>query len=191
MRLLSPLLTLTILGLSTLSADLSPKQQELVAALQPRQPNWRHEIAESYPNGFPKRVIFYEPSRQGERPVRQQLYFEEGIAQSEMDVVPSVNDEGNPCILPHGVKIDFSKNGEILAAAQFDRGQLHGEFRRFYPNGAVQSVARYYKGELEGLSESFYEDGKKQETANYIASQLDGEKNLYYPDGSRAALLRY
>ena len=166
--------------------------QSPAVGLKPRQPNWRADAAQMYPQGLPQLVVFYEPQLNGsETPVKQIVFFENGQIQSEMDVVlveenAPVAQEWKSLIVPHGVRVDFTNQGAISRVSHYQAGVLEGVCTFFYPNGKVNAEMRYQKGLLEGALTAFHEDGSKQEEAMYVHGALQGDVNRYFVGGVKS-----
>src|SRR5690242_12296270 len=102
---------LLIIAFSLCIAAISLEGQETVPSpfleLKPRQPNWRIDVIKTGSSGVPQIVVFYEPTLEGERPVKQVLFYENGRIQVETDVTavqensPAAKEWGSP-IVPHG-----------------------------------------------------------------------------------------
>lgn len=166
----------------------------LISALKPRQPNWRFEVVETFPQGNPREIQFYEPKAgDEENPVKKVFFHEGGAIQAEMDLIV-INEEcatakeWNSAIVPHGARIDFSPTGQPLKIASYQYGKLDGQCKAFYPNGQVQNIVTYSEGLLVGEAKSFYEDGSPKEVAFYENGQLEGDVVQYHPNGNKAAL---
>jgi hypothetical protein len=103
----------------------------LMITLKPRQPNWRYEVVQSYPNGLPEKVVFYEPLAQGgERPVKEMDYYPNNRIRYEMDI--AVAEGGSPAaeqwkstLVPHGTRVEFSNEGELIQFAHYQIERTH------------------------------------------------------------------
>ncbi|OGN56669.1 MAG: hypothetical protein A3D96_06005 [Chlamydiae bacterium RIFCSPHIGHO2_12_FULL_44_59] len=165
----------------------------ITGKLKPRQPNWRMDAVKIYPQGSPQTIVFYEPSMEGDHPVKQVYFYENGQIQSEMDVVLVDEDtaafgEWNSPIVPHGMRVDFTSDGKLVKTAQFEHGVLHGEVRSYYWNGQLQSEQAYLSGKPCGAAKSYYESGQLKEEAQYDEGLLTGEVVQYYENGNKAAI---
>ena len=176
---------LSLICIYGLSADLTklptdqpqPDAYAAVAALKPRQPNWRTEIMKAYPNGNLETVVLYEPEiAGGEHPVKQVIFYENGRIKNEIDLgvveedSPSIKEWGSRFI-PHGARIDLSPEGNLVQLIQYKLGVMEGERRTFYPNGKVGFKGSYSSGKLDGAAQSFFENGKsflKLDVCTYI-----------------------
>ena len=101
-----------------------PAQAPLMMTVKPRQPNWRYEIVQTYPNGLPEKVVFYEPLAQGgERPVKEIDYHPNNSIHFEMDVVvveegSQIAEQWKSTLVPHGTRVEFSTEGQLVQFAQ-------------------------------------------------------------------------
>ena len=166
-------------------------------ALKQRQPHWRPKIMESYPEGQPQRVLFYEQiGDQNEAPVKQVLFYPSGQIKTEMDLIVVAEDslgakEWKSTIVPHGMSISFFSNGQAEKAAFYDRGLLHGEMKVFFQDGKQHGQCTFKAGQRHGLMLSYYEDGSKAEEATFENGKAIGELVKYHPKGNRATLVPY
>src|SRR5579872_1287258 len=118
MKKILAILTLSLVGISSIHASSTQSAPQISIALKPRQPNWRFEIVQSYPQGTPQSIIFYEPlALGGERPVKQVVFYENNRIAIEMDltVVDEDSDaarEWKSPFVPHGARVDFSPEGK-------------------------------------------------------------------------------
>ncbi len=162
-------------------------------ALKPRQPNWRFEIVKVFPQGNPQWIQFYEPTVDGERPVKQVAFYENNQIQMEMDVVvvdpeSDAAKEWKSPVVPNGTRVEFSSEGQLLKVGSYRNGVLDGECKIYYPNGQLQNTFAYREGKLVGEAKSFYEDGQVKEETFYIEGELEGDVVQYFPNGNRASL---
>ena len=168
--------------------------QSPIMTLKPRQPNWRYEVAKMYPQGTPQVIVFYEPLAGGEeQPVKQVIFYENNRIQVEMDIV--VVDEETPAakewnsqLVPHGTRVDFSPEGQLVKASGYNYGVLEGECKIFYGDGKLQNEATYSDGKIVGIAKAYYPDGQLKEEAYYENGQLEGEVVQYHPNGNKAAV---
>jgi antitoxin component YwqK of YwqJK toxin-antitoxin module len=172
-----------------------PNSTALLMTLKPRQPNWRIEVVKMYSHGTPNVIVFYEPTLEGgERPVKQVTFHENSRIQIEMDVAVVDEEsrgakEWNSKIVPHGTRVDFNQEGQLVRVAAYQFGLLDGECKTFYGQGKIQNEATYLLGNLNGAAKSYYEDGKLKEEAYYENGLLEGEVIQYHSNGNRAALV--
>src|ERR1700719_1446983 len=120
MSLKSLLFSLVVLSVTSFAiAD------EEFVEMKLRQPNWRPKILESYANGNPQKVLFYEPIGAGiEQPVKQVIFFQNGRVQTEMDVHLisdlEAKEKGTFPLTAHGGAIQYHPNGRIGKIATFN-----------------------------------------------------------------------
>src|SRR3990167_8034438 len=153
-------------------------------ALKQRQPNWRFEMVQSYANGLPQIILFYEPTVHGERAVQQTTFYENNRIQTQMDVVlidedSNIAKEWGSSLVPHGARLDYSSEGALVKFSNYQAGVLNGECKVFYPNGNLQNECIYQNGILTGAVQAYYENGKIKEEAYYEMGQLVGEVAQY------------
>jgi antitoxin component YwqK of YwqJK toxin-antitoxin module len=165
--------------------------------LKPREPNWRTEIVQQFPNGIPQTILFYQPlPNEKEIPVKQVMFHDNGKILSETDI--AVVDEDSEAatmwkskLVPHGVRIELNREGKLVKAANYQFGFLEGECRMLYPNAVPLLSQHFVHGKLEGKVQSFYEDGKLKEEASYHNGVLDGYFAKYNETGSKIASVFY
>ena len=171
----------------------APQQNPLSITLKPRQPNWRFEIVKIFPQGNPQLIHFYEPTVDGERIVKQVVFYENNQIQSEMDLIAvdaesEIAKEWQSSIVPHGARVDFSPEGKLLKVASYREGVMDGDCKLFYPNGQIQNEVTYVAGKMAGPTKSYYEEGQLKEEAYYKNGALEGDVVQYHPNGNKAAL---
>ena len=146
-------LCLAVISLSGQATPPSP-----LLSLKPRQPNWRVDISKSYPQGTPNTAFFYEPTPDGgERAVKRVDFFENGRIQAEVDLALVDEDSEaaklwKSALVPHGVRVDFNAEGQLVKSSRYQFGVLDGEFKFYYPDGIVQAESQYVDGLLEGVA---------------------------------------
>src|SRR5690554_6456254 len=117
-----------LLGNGVLLASSEPvNPAHLLMTLKPRQPNWRFEVVEAFPQGNPKKITFYEPTLEGERPVKQLVFYENSSIQSEVDVVQvdeesQATKEWGSTLVPHGTRVEFSPEGKVAKVGNYQWG---------------------------------------------------------------------
>jgi uncharacterized protein len=177
--------------------SLTSLEAESVIGLKQRQPNWRVEIKQSYPQGHPAQVIFYEQtSDQEEVPVKQIIFYQNGQLKEETDLTRIAEDaeafkEWKTTIVPHGRSVTFFENGKVERTLVYDQGLADGELNLYYPQGTLRGSCGFKKGARHGKMLVYYEDGTKQEEASYQEGKLIGELIRYYPKEVRATLIPY
>ena len=164
--------------------------------LKERQPNWRAETIKAYPNGVVEMVVFYEPSDNGELPVKQMSFYENGKIRQEVDVeLVDENSETykiwNSRLVPSGMCVDFSLNNTMEKIANYDKGLLEGEVKTFYSENRIQTLSNYVKGVLDGKIISFFENGNIKEEGTYKNGKLEGDYALFHPNQAKAAHMHY
>ena len=155
-----------LLSLSCAFGWAAPESTKAIAsALKTRQPHWRPKIMESYPEGQPSRVLFYEQmSAENEAPVKQVYFYPSGQIKTEMDLIVVAEDtpaakEWKSTIVPHGMCVSFFSNGQIERVAGYDRGVLHGDLKVYYENGKLHGECTFKQGERHGKMASYFEAG--------------------------------
>ncbi len=185
-------------------------QSSLTTKLKLRQPNWRHEVISTHPNGAAKEVILFEPLDHfgKEAPVKILEYRENGTLKSETDLL-----EIEP-YTRHGPSIIFSNDGALRALTFFDHGSLANCVKTYHPNGTLASylpikdgqeegkamyygdrgnlikIGYYKKGSLTRL-ERYYPQGKKRSAFNYMNGLPSGECTEWHEDGSLKSISLY
>lgn len=163
--------------------------------LKPRQANWRMQVAETYPEGQPLKIVFYEQvTKDREVPIRQIIFYDNGMVKSEMDVCQVADDapiakESGSSIVPHGVAVFVTPNGQVERVASYDKGILDGQMRVFYANGKEQGICSFKQGVRHGYVATYYENGNKQEEATFADGQIVGDLVRYNENGNRIALI--
>src|ERR1700722_238424 len=68
---------------------LAGAEEESITKLKAWQPNWRLELTETYPSGYPKTVRLYAPSTETkeEIPVKEMTYYSDCIPATEADLI--------------------------------------------------------------------------------------------------------
>src|ERR1700722_5340467 len=107
-------LFLSLLCLSSvLIAEEAKAPATTVISLKPRLPQWRPQIVQSYPNGNPERVLFFETTDKNEKiAVKQQRFYNDGTLKNEMDLIAVEEnspgyEEWKSKLVPHGVSVSF------------------------------------------------------------------------------------
>src|SRR5262249_50232326 len=121
--------------------------------LKVRQPNWRPHVVESYPNGNPEKVIFYEPTVDGEEPVKQLHFYPNGQIKQEMDVLTEKSpaaENGETSLIAHGGIVNYHPSGAPARTAFYEKGELDGEVKTYHPNGQLESQVKFVQGKKEG-----------------------------------------
>jgi antitoxin component YwqK of YwqJK toxin-antitoxin module len=190
-----------ILAVSCVFSSIHGVQDDKVVpvaeALKQRQPHWRPKIIETFPNGNPATVLFYEQiSSEREAPVKQIKYYPEGQIRNEMDLIEvDQSSEGfkewKTDVVPHGVSLSFFINGAVEKALHYDRGILHGDVQVFYPEGKLKAQGSFKCGKRHGLMISYYEDGEKSEEATYVDGALEKDLIRYHSKGIRSNVIPY
>ena len=194
MRLKSLLAITLSIGL-TLGWAAPEPVKPVAPGLKQRQPHWRPKIIESYPEGQPQRVLFYEQiGNANEAPVKQIVFYQNGQIMNEMDLIVVAEDcdaakEWKSNIVPHGLSISYFASGQVEKAAFYDSGVPHGEMKMFYADGKLHGQCTFKKGERHGQMITYYEDGTKSEEVVFENGKIIGEQIKYHPKGSRAALI--
>lgn len=159
--------------------------------LKLRAPNWIPICIESYENGAPKTILFYEPlpGQVKQKPVKQLKFLSDGSMNQETDL--TILDESDPAVLifhtrviPHGPDIIFSGNGTVSKLQFYQKGVLEGLVKSYYPSGALESVANYQKGILEGPFKKLHENGNIAEKGYYKKGKIEGEQICYFDNGA-------
>ncbi|HEY2810123.1 MAG TPA: toxin-antitoxin system YwqK family antitoxin [Rhabdochlamydiaceae bacterium] len=175
----------------------TPLVVPVTSQLKTRQPHWSPKIAESYPDGQTKRVLFYEQiGEENEAPVKQVHFYPNGQIQAELDLISVPEDspgakEWKSTIVPHGMCVSFYSTGQLERIAYYDRGLPHGEVKKFFAGGKLQSHSYFKQGERHGPCLSYYEDGSKAEEMNFDEGKVVGEMTKYFAKGNRALLVPY
>src|ERR1700722_12353406 len=188
--------SIVLSSLLCFSAVLSAEEKKAehsptVISLQPRQPHWRPQIVQTYPNGNPERVLFFDLNAQEEKiPVKQQRFYNGGQLKNEMDLV--VVQENSPgfqewksTTVPHGISVSFFSDGKVEKIATYEKGLLHGELHINYPSGHPRGKAAFKDGLRHGPMISYHEDGTKAEDGTYQEGKLVGEFSRYTPRSVR------
>lgn len=165
--------------------------------LRQREPHWRPLIVEHYPDGQPLRILFYEQvTEENEAPVKQVIFYPNGQVHQETDLTviseeESAATEWKSTIVPHGIYLVLSAQGEVERVSTYDRGVLHGEMKLFYPGNKLKGQCIFNKGKREGSLTLFFEDGSKLEESTYQNGVLVGESVRYFPNGTRERIVPY
>ncbi len=190
------------LSLLCFTAAISAAEQKgtapsTVVSLKSRQPNWRPQIVQSYPNGNPERILFFDLNEREEKiPVKQQRFYNNGVLKNEMDLTIVQEDspgfkEWKSAIVPQGISVSFFSNGKVEKIATYEHGLLHGELHINYPSGQLRGSAAFKDGQRHGPMISYHEDGSKAEEGTYKEGKLVGEFSRYTAKGVRTALIPY
>jgi antitoxin component YwqK of YwqJK toxin-antitoxin module len=151
--------------------------------LQPRAPEWRPSIVETYPNGSAKAVYFFEDSADGkEISVKRVVLREGGAISVEEDM------EGD---LQHGLSVSYYEDGRVKEITSYAKGVKHGPHKEFYPSGSLKSEELYDQGLIWGQKTSFFEDGQKEFECYINKGKIEGEAWTYYQSGKRKGMVPY
>ena len=125
--------------------------EEIVTKLKARQPNWRMEIIETYSQGIPSKVLFFEPisGSDHDTPVKQMTYRQDSTLASETDLVVFEEPGAEAQVLPHGPSLTYSHTGTIESIIFYIKGIQQGPARSYYPSGVLKSYANYKNGVLK------------------------------------------
>ncbi|MCH9630111.1 MAG: hypothetical protein S4CHLAM37_01040 [Chlamydiia bacterium] len=184
----------------TLGAQEYPQVESIepvAAELKPRLPEWRPKIVERFADGNPTIVLFYEEADSGEsHPTKRMSFYPNGRTREETDLIVITKDDPafklwDSQIVPHGVSVQFDKNGPIRSIRYYDKGLLHGTLGIFYSDGKPEQTCSYSQGQKHGKAYSFYEDGTKSEDATYAEGLLEGDFIRYYPSGNKCSVTPY
>ena len=176
------------------SPPLQQRGMSPAITLKPRQPNWRSEIVKNFASGVPEQILLYEPLiGGGENPVKQLFFYENGKIRTEMDVIAVSEDhpgalEWKSTIIPHGMRIDLTLDGNLRQAAQYQFGLLEGDLKVFFPDGSIEMSSQYLHGKLNGFSQSFFAKDQVKEEVHYYDGKIDGEYVKYHENGAKAVL---
>ncbi len=180
----------------TLSFEITYADSVTPPGLRIRQPNWKPEILESYPNGNPSKVRFMEPSKEGLIPVKEIEFYPTGAIKQEADLLLLPSDSprakliGSP-LVAHGPTVSYHPQGSIAKISPYYEGLLEGEVKLFFPNGQVEASTPFSAGKRQGHYEAFYSQGNKREVGNYEGDKLQGLFSTYYEDGALASQTYY
>ena len=112
MRLIASVLLLcSALSCGPVLADDANALAPMATNLKPRQPNWRMQVIETHPDGQPHKLVFFEQvAKDREEPVRQIIFYDNGLVKTEMDVARVAEDsaaaqEWKSTIVPHGMAL--------------------------------------------------------------------------------------
>ncbi len=166
-------------------------------SLKQRQPHWRPKVSDSYGEGQPQRVLFYEQITElGELPVKQVIFHPNGQIHNETDLITISEEEPGyadwkSTIVPHGVNVTFFSNGQIEKLSFYNRGLLHGETKVFFEDGKLHAQCGFKQGQRHGQMISYFQNGTKSEEMTYEEGKIIGEAVRYFEKGNRAALIPY
>jgi antitoxin component YwqK of YwqJK toxin-antitoxin module len=138
-----------------------------LALLNPREPNWRMEVVEKYPEGQPKEVLFFRPITQDKEEVSQKIiYYPNGsiYQASDMGAIAKESptyDKWKSCQVPSGMFLQFHDSGNLGLIAGYKDGELEGVRRSFYPSGKIESEVAFIEGKPHGEMVKYNEEGKK------------------------------
>lgn len=98
--------------------------------------------------------------------------------------------------VPHGVRREYSEEGEIVAGAVFENGKKiadgitgrdgvkHGDWKDFYPDGAIKAEGTYNNGVRTGQWSFYHPNGNVEQTGEYDdQGRPIGRWLWYYPSG--------
>ena len=150
-----------------------------------KQPNWRFEVIETFIEGTPKRLRYFEPvpGKNEERPVKEMTLRRDGTTATETDLSPTLQ--------PHGPSILYGTSGTIEQIALYVDGHLQGRSMTFYPTGVLKRVVTYRNGILEGATFTYYENGKILEKGFYSEGKISGKWERFSNDGVLIASLQF
>lgn len=152
--------------------------------LKNQQPNWKIEVAETYPNGSPWRVEFYAPIPKSQKleKVKEKLFTPTGALAEERDFNHGVRE---------GVTITYYPSEKIETIALYQDGLLEGISRTFDEQGVLRDKYSYHLGLLDGPYESYSSKGTLIETGAYVKGSKEGEVLSYNIDGELVKSERY
>jgi antitoxin component YwqK of YwqJK toxin-antitoxin module len=175
----------SLLFLSCITAGYS---NELPIVLKKKEANWRPVTQETFSDGSPKIMLFYEPKKgeEGEIPVKIIEFYPNGKIHVETDIK---NENG--ALIPEGASATYTLDGTLHIYATYVNGKLHGTINIFSPEGTLNTSYKIRHGILEGTKTAYHDNGAIKEIANYIAGNLHGKVERFYDDGTKEALLNY
>lgn len=188
------IMSLALFNYAPIKASETHHVQPVALELKPRMPEWRPKIIERFPDGNPSLVLFFEDGEDGESvPVKRISFYENGKTKEETDLI-SVNKESEGFklwdseVVPHGVSVEFLKEGQLDKIYYYNQGLLHGTQGNFYPDGKPKDTISYKMGQKHGSAVSFYQDGTKSLEAEYIDDKIEGDVLTFYQNGTKKSL---
>lgn len=91
------------------------------------------------------------------------------------------------CALPdgtqHGPSIRYYGNGEVMVRAQFEKGEMTGDYRAWHKNGQVAEAGQYEDDEREGTFRTYAGDGTVLTEETYKNGKVHGKSRVWFPNG--------
>ncbi len=82
--------------------------------------------------------------------------------------------EFNEVGLPHGLALEFAKNGILISEKRYEDGKLHGISKLYYPSGKIMTEWAYRDDKRHGIALGYYENGDLKDKGYYKNDKLDG-----------------
>jgi antitoxin component YwqK of YwqJK toxin-antitoxin module len=181
---------------------------ESALVLKNQQPNWKIEVAETYPSGSPWCVEFYAPIPRSEKleKVKEKLFTPTGSLAEERDFKNGVRDGVTIAYYPsekietialyqdgllEGILRTFDEQGVLRDKYSYHQGHLDGPYELFSSKGTLIETGAYVRGSKEGEVVSYGVDGEMVKKESYFEGLLHGELSEYYPNGNLSGVWHY
>ncbi len=99
--------------------------------------------------------------------------------------------EFNEVGLPHGLALEFTKNGILISEKRYEDGRLQGISKLYYSSGKIMTEWAYKDDKREGIAIGYYENGNLKDKGYYKNDKLDGVVLKYRKDGTLKSKMNF
>lgn len=156
---------------------------EQIARLKIKQPHWQFQKTESYEDGSPKTLVYYDQ----DKIVKKITYRFDGSLETEADV----NGLKDGQLLFDGPTIAYFADGMVEKVTLYVNGEIRGSVKHYHPNGLVRYEYCVQQGHKHGKWLSYFSSGNIKEEGFYRQGKPEGEYRSFYSNGSKAMEASY
>jgi len=99
--------------------------------------------------------------------------------------------EFNEVGLPHGLALEYSKDGILISEKRYEDGRLQGISKLYYSSGKIMTEWAYKDDKREGIAIGYYENGNLKDKGYYKNDKLDGVVLKYRKDGTLKSRMNF
>jgi uncharacterized protein len=105
----------------------------------------------------------------------------------ELKELINVDDKGNR----HGEYKKFDIDGEILEIGSYENGAQIGKKIIYFEKDLIEQESEYKEGKMHGIHKVYYKNGKLKTQATYQNGELNGAFKQFNEDGSIKEVLNF
>ena len=148
--------------------------------LQPRRPEWAHQVLSTYENGAICELLLLEKKK---HPIKRLMYYASGNIKEEADLSADGKESG--------ARVIYYEQGQLYSVARYVQGRLHGGVRYYFPSGKIALVQEWKNGLQEGIHRAFTEEGVLVSEIHYRQGEKYGDAREFYPNGKKKSYAYY